>query len=213
MAWIDYILYRSWRVGKDGKLFTMYKFRSMVRAADQLGGHSTALNDPRLTRLGRMMRRLKLDELPQLVNILKGDMAFVGPRPEVPCYVNRMPDSEKNIVLSVKPGLVDYASLYFINEDEILEQAKAKGWQEEVYYLCIMKPWKTQLQVKYVREKSFRTDIKIILWTILLLSRSLFHFMKLCKASAPLKNPWLNPFCLGKSKPRYIFAPGRKLWR
>ena len=112
------IFYRGVRVGKYGKLFRIFKFRTMVVNADKIGGPSTADDDPRITKIGKFLRRYKLDELPQLLNIIKGEMSFVGPRPEVPIEVETYTDEEKKI-LSACPGITDWASLTFHNEGEI----------------------------------------------------------------------------------------------
>ncbi len=157
------VFYKAKRVGKNGKIFEMYKFRTMVTNADKIGGPSTAGDDPRLTKIGKFLRKFQLDELPQLINILKGEMSFVGPRPEVPFYVNMMTKEEKDIILSVKPGLTDFASLWDFHEEEILKGSPdpEKTYQEKIW------PEKKRLQIKYIRERSFWTDIKIILKTII----------------------------------------------
>ena len=155
------VFYRGVRVGKNGRLFRMLKFRTMVVEAEKMGGPSTADDDPRITRTGRILRKLKLDELPQLINVLKGEMSFVGPRPEVPLYVDMFTDEEKQI-LSVRPGITDWASLRNPDEGAVL-----KGSQDpERAYLEKIWPEKKRLQLKYVREHSFLKDLKIILQTM-----------------------------------------------
>ncbi len=157
------IFYKAKRIGKNGKIFEMYKFRTMVPNADKIGGPSTAGDDSRLTKIGKFLRKFQLDELPQLINILKGEMSLVGPRPEVPFYVDMMTKEEKDIILSVKPGLTDFASLWDFHEEEILKGSSdpEKIYQEKIW------PEKKRLQIKYIRERSFWTDIKIILKTII----------------------------------------------
>lgn len=155
------VFYRAQRVGKKGRLFTMYKFRSMVINADKLGGPSTAGDDPRLTRSGMFLKKYQMDELPQLLNVFKGDMSLVGPRPEVKTYTDMFTEEEKAI-LGVSPGMTDYASLWDFHEGEILKGAidPEKAYMEQV------RPEKIRLQLKYVRERSFLVDLKIIFQTV-----------------------------------------------
>ncbi|MDO8486319.1 MAG: sugar transferase [Candidatus Staskawiczbacteria bacterium] len=157
------VFYRGARVGKDGKEFLMFKFRSMVPGADKLGGPSTAVDDPRLTKIGKFMKKYQLDELPQLINVFKGEMSLVGPRPEVKMYVDMMTDEERNVILSVLPGITDLASLWNFHEGEILKGSPdpEKTYQEKIW------PEKKRLQMKYVKDRSFWLDLKIILQTIL----------------------------------------------
>jgi len=159
------VFYRGVRVGKDFKEFKIYKFRSMVANAEKIGGPSTREGDPRLTKIGKFLRKYKLDELPQLINVFKGEMSLVGPRPEVPEYA-KLYQGEEKIIYSVKPGITDYASLWDINEAEILKDAKTFEETEKIY-LEKIRPEKVRLQMKYVKEKSFLTDLKI-LWRTLL---------------------------------------------
>jgi lipopolysaccharide/colanic/teichoic acid biosynthesis glycosyltransferase len=155
------VFYRGIRSGINGKPFRIFKFCSMVPNAERIGGPSTGLNDPRLTKLGTFLRKYKLDELPQLINVLKGDMSIVGPRPQVEEYTKLYNDEEK-IILSVKPGITDYASIRFINLDQILGDANV-----DEKYLREIEPEKNKLRIKYVQEQSFWTDLKIIGLTIL----------------------------------------------
>jgi len=155
------VFYRGERMGRNGKPFRMFKFRTMVVNADQLGGPSTAADDPRLTRMSGFLKKYQLDELPQLINVLIGNMSLVGPRPEVKMYTDMFTEEEKAI-LSVRPGMTDYASLWDFHEGEIL-----KGSEDpEQAYMEKIRPEKLRLQLKYIREKSFLTDIKIIFMTI-----------------------------------------------
>lgn len=155
------VFFRGERVGKNGKMFRIYKFRTMVVNADKIGGSSTADDDPRLTNIGKRIRKYKIDELPQLINVLKGEMSFVGPRPEVKHYVKMYTEEEKAI-LSVRPGITDWASLWNSNEGALL----AGQADPERTYLEQIRPEKIRLQLKYVRERSLRTDFKIIMLTL-----------------------------------------------
>jgi len=157
------VFYRGSRVGKDGKIFRMFKFRTMVLNADKIGGPSTSVDDPRLTKIGKFVRSHNLDELPQFIDILIGNMSFVGPRPEVPSEVETYPEETKNIILSVKPGLTDLATLEDIHEEEILRGAK----DPHQAYRELIKPKKLKLAVEYVQKKSFFLDIKILVKTFL----------------------------------------------
>ncbi len=161
------VFYRGVRVGRYGKLFRIFKFRTMVVNAEKLGGPSTADDDPRITKIGKFIRKYKLDELSQLINVLKGEMSFVGPRPEVPMEVQTYTDEEKRILL-VRPGITDWASLTFHNEGEILKGSTDphKAYREKI------RPGKIKLALKYVDEQSFLTDIKIILQTLLTLAKT-----------------------------------------
>jgi len=157
------IFYRGERIGRLGKPFLIFKFRTMVLGAEKLGGPSTPADDPRLTKFGKLLKRYQLDELPQLINVLKGEMSLVGPRPEVLFYVNMMSEKEKKIILSVPPGMTDWASLWDFKEGEILKGSK----DPEKTYMEKIRPTKIKLQLKYVKERSFWTDVKIIFETIL----------------------------------------------
>ncbi len=159
--------YRGERVGRYGKTFRIFKFRTMVADAEKSGGPSTASDDPRITRVGKFLREYKLDELPQLVNVLKGDMSIVGPRPEVLMEVETYTNEERRI-LEVRPGITDWASLTFHNEGEILKGSPDphQAYREKI------KPGKMRLALKYVDERSFLTDIRIILETLLTLVKT-----------------------------------------
>jgi lipopolysaccharide/colanic/teichoic acid biosynthesis glycosyltransferase len=155
------IFYRGMRSGLHGKPFHILKFRTMVTNAEEIGGPSTALHDPRLTSVGKILRKYKMDEFPQLLNILKGDMSFVGPRPQVEKYTNLYSGEEK-IILSVRPGLTDYASIQFIDLDAILGDDNV-----DEKYLREIEPEKNNLRIQYVRNLSFWTDMKILFLTFL----------------------------------------------
>lgn len=154
-------LYRGVRVGRYGKLFKMLKFRTMVVDAEARGGPSTAEDDPRIVPVGAFLRRWKLDELPQLLNVLVGQMSIVGPRPQVVDYVERYTDEERAL-LDVRPGLTDLASIRFHNEGEIL-----KGHPDpDKAYDTLIRDEKIKLGLRYVRERSLWLDLKIILLTL-----------------------------------------------
>jgi lipopolysaccharide/colanic/teichoic acid biosynthesis glycosyltransferase len=155
------VFYRAERVGKLGVAFRMLKFRTMVMNADRLGGPSTAGDDPRLTHIGRRIRRYKLDEIPQLFNVLRGEMSLVGPRPEVQHYVD-MYSAEERLILSVKPGITDWASIQYRDEAEIL-----RGSQDpERDYMEKIRPGKILLGLQYVRRQSVWIDFGILAQTI-----------------------------------------------
>jgi lipopolysaccharide/colanic/teichoic acid biosynthesis glycosyltransferase len=154
------IFYKQERIGKNQKPFWLYKFRSMRPNSDQLG-QITIGKDNRITKVGHFIRKYKLDELPQLLNILKGDMSIVGPRPEVKKYVD-LYNAEQLKVLSVKPGLSDYASIEYFDEQEILGQAE----NPDKEYIEKVMPAKLELNLKYIKEKSLLTDLKIIYNTL-----------------------------------------------
>jgi lipopolysaccharide/colanic/teichoic acid biosynthesis glycosyltransferase len=154
------VLYCGIRTGHYGKPFKMYKFRTMVVNAERLGGPSTGKNDPRLTRIGRYLRKCKLDELPQLVNVLNGEMSIVGPRPEVPQYTS-LYTGEEQLILTVRPGITDYSSLKYIDLAEVLGSESVDTFYEER-----VRPEKNKLRIKYVRERTFWGDLKIILLTL-----------------------------------------------
>jgi len=157
------VFFRGQRVGKNGKQFKIFKFRTMVENAESLGGPSTAGNDPRLTKIGNFLKKFQIDELPQLINVLRGEMSLVGPRPEVPFYVDMMSEEEKKIILSVPQGMTDIASLWDFHEGEVLKGSSdpEKDYQEKI------RPQKLRLQIEYVKNRSFWLDIKIIFKTIL----------------------------------------------
>ena len=162
------VFYRGRRVGLDGRAFHIFKFRSMVLNAEKLGPSSTSDRDPRITRIGAFLRRYKLDELPQLFNVLAGEMHFVGPRPEVQKYVDMYTDEEKAI-LSVRPGITDWASIWNSDEGAVL----AGSADPDRAYEELIRPTKLRLQLLYVREQSIATDLAILLCTaVRLLNRN-----------------------------------------
>jgi lipopolysaccharide/colanic/teichoic acid biosynthesis glycosyltransferase len=155
------IFYKQIRVGKNGNDFKLLKFRSMKTDSDKGSLLTVGGRDSRITKIGYFIRKYKIDELPQLINVLLGDMSLVGPRPEVRRYVD-LYNAEQKKVLTVKPGITDYASIEFRNENEILGKADNP---EQIYIDEIM-PAKLKLNLKYIEEKSFTIDLKIILKTI-----------------------------------------------
>ena len=155
------VFYFQTRVGRNNKDFKLYKFRTMYSDSDKKGLLTVGGRDPRITSAGYFLRKYKLDELPQLMNVLLGDMSLVGPRPEVRKYVDLYSEEQKK-VLMVRPGITDYASLDYINENEILGKSKNP---EEAYIKEVM-PAKLALNRKYIAEAGFVTDLKIIFRTI-----------------------------------------------
>lgn len=153
------VFYRAERVGKGGRSFRLYKFRSMVSAADQSGPGITAAEDGRITRVGQLLRRTKIDELPQLINVIEGEMSLVGPRPEDPRYV-ALYTQEQRQVLVVRPGITSPASLYYRDEEQLLS---GPDW-EQVYVEQVM-PHKLQLELNYLQQRGFWTDIGVIIQT------------------------------------------------
>lgn len=156
------IFYRGVRVGLDGRLFRIFKFRTMVENAEKLGGSSTADDDPRITRIGKFLRKHKLDEFPQLLNVLTGQMSLVGPRPEVQHYVDMFTEEERQI-LKVQPGITDWASLWNPDEGAIL----AGSPDPEKMYMEKIRPKKVRLQLEYVHKRSLLTDLTILYQTLL----------------------------------------------
>ena len=155
------VFYKQIRVGKDGKDFKLFKFRSMAVGSDKKGLLTVGGNDSRITKPGYFIRKYKIDELPQLINVFIGDMSLVGPRPEVRKYVD-LYNEEQQKVLSVQPGITDYASIAYINENEVLGNSE----NPEKTYIEEVMPSKLKLNLKYIEEKSVVTDIKIIFKTI-----------------------------------------------
>jgi lipopolysaccharide/colanic/teichoic acid biosynthesis glycosyltransferase len=156
------VLFRQERVGRFGKLFRIHKFRTMFVDAERKGPQITVGADARVTRVGRFLRKYKLDELVQLIDILRGDMSLVGPRPEVPRYVAHYPDDVRKVVLSVRPGITDWASIKFKDENAILGAADDP---QRVYVEKIL-PIKLSYYVDYVRNRSLQGDVCII-WATL----------------------------------------------
>jgi lipopolysaccharide/colanic/teichoic acid biosynthesis glycosyltransferase len=168
------VLFRQVRVGRHGELFDILKFRTMAAQPEAQPGvrHDsqrllTVGRDPRITRAGHFLRKYKLDELPQLFNVVHGTMSLVGPRPEVPRYVACYPPRERELVLSVKPGVTDWASILYKDENAILGQAP----DPERAYIETILPTKLEYYVRYVRERTFWVDLRIIFRTLRAIAR------------------------------------------
>lgn len=172
------VFFRGPRVGKNGKTFRIFKFRSMVKDCEGKGKWNVGDNDDRITRTGHFLRKTKLDEIPQLINVFIGDMSFVGPRPELQVYVDMYTDEEKKI-LDLKPGITDYASMVNIAQFETF----TKAIDPDVAYLKYIRPLKLKLQLFYREHHSFWCDIKLIFWTIY---KVLTHSDKLPKEILPI---------------------------
>lgn len=156
------VFFRQTRVGRFGHPFQIYKFRTMCSDAEAKGRQITVGDDPRITRSGSFLRRYKLDELPQLINVVKGEMSLVGPRPEVPRYVELYPEKIREMVLSIPPGITDFASIEYKDENDILGRADDpdKAYVEQVM------PVKLRYYERYVAERSLWVDFKLILATL-----------------------------------------------
>jgi lipopolysaccharide/colanic/teichoic acid biosynthesis glycosyltransferase len=160
------VFYRAERAGRGGVPFRIFKFRSMVANADQIGGPTTSGSDARVTRSGRFIRKLKLDELSQLINVLVGDMSLVGPRPEIVSKVRKYSEEERK-TLELRPGITDWASIWNSDEGGVLEDAA----DPDAVYEEVIRPTKLKLQLYYYETRSFLGDIKIILSTLLRIVR------------------------------------------
>lgn len=155
------VFYRGKRIGLNGRPFHIFKFRTMVVDAEKLGSSSTSKDDARITRVGGMLRKYKLDELPQFINVFTGEMSIVGPRPQVQWAVDLYSPREREI-LSVRPGITDMASVVFANEEEILKGST----DPDMDYMNKIHPEKMRMSLEYVKSRSFAGDVKIILHTI-----------------------------------------------
>lgn len=155
------ILFKQKRVGRYGKVFNILKYRTMVIDAEKYGKQITVGNDSRITKIGAFLRKSKLDELPQLINVIKGDMSLVGPRPEVPKYVALYDENQKRI-LNVRPGITDYASIEYRDENSILGKVE----NPEEYYINNIMPHKIKLNMRYIENNNIFIDIGIIFKTI-----------------------------------------------
>lgn len=169
------VFYRPQRGGYKNKPFRIFKFRTMVKNADKIGGGTTALNDTRITKVGNYLRKTKLDEIPQLFNIIGGSMSFIGPRPELLKYTDRYEGDEK-LIFEVRPGITDFSSIEFINLDEIVGQGDA----DEMYEKYVLKK-KNQLRVKYAKNVSFIIDFKLFYLTVWHVVKKAFSFIVLGK--------------------------------
>ena len=165
------VFYRAERGGYKGRPFRICKFRSMVKNADKIGGGTTALHDPRITKIGNILRKTKLDEIPQIGQVFIGKMSLIGPRPELLRYVSMYEGAEKDI-LQVRPGITDYSSIEFINLDEIVGGSNA----DEMYEKLVLGK-KNELRVKYAHTVSFKTDVYILFKTIAAVFKKAFGFL------------------------------------
>lgn len=165
------VFYRPLRGGYKNLPFRIFKFRTMVKNADKIGGGTTANHDSRITKVGGFLRKTKLDETANLINIIAGTMSFIGPRPELLQYVERYEGNEKEI-MEVRPGVTDYSSMEFINLDEIVGADNA----DEMYEKYVLKR-KNELRVKYVETVSFKTDVSIFFQTIGKVLQKSFRFI------------------------------------
>jgi len=163
------VFYRGLRTGLHGRTFRIFKFRTMVINAEKLGGGTTALNDFRIFEFGKFLRRYKLDELPQIINVIKGDMSLVGPRPELPQYTNQF-KGEELLILNVRPGMTDYSSVKYFSLQEIVGSKNA----DQVFEEKILKE-KNKLRIKYVKEQNFFQDIKLIFQSFICIFRRIYN--------------------------------------
>jgi lipopolysaccharide/colanic/teichoic acid biosynthesis glycosyltransferase len=161
------------RVGQNGKQFKLIKFRTMVATSAAQSKETMGKSDFRITRIGRLLRKTKIDELPQLINIIKGEMSFVGPRPEIPCYVDSN-DPIVQTILRAKPGLTDYATLEFIDLDAVVESRLEFSVPD--FYANIVLPRKRKLQLKYLENCSPMSDFMIVVLTLRKLTKTLFRY-------------------------------------
>jgi len=161
------VFYRGNRIGKDGTPFRILKFRTMVVHADRMGSALTSGGDPRVTRVGRIMRKLKIDELPQLVNVLRGEMSLVGPRPESPGYV-ALYTSQQRQVLEAQPGITGLTQIRFRNEEALLRRYA----DVETAYIETIMPYKLSLDMEYIAQRSFLLDVKLVAQTVSCLFRT-----------------------------------------
>jgi len=167
------IFYKGIRMGQFGKPFKIIKFRTMDADSEKKGPYITHENDIRITKIGKFLRKFKLDELSQLINVLKGEMSLVGPRPEVPFYFKYYTEKEKKLILSVRPGMTDYGSIKFHNESKLLAGSKDPVKD----YIRKIKDKKIKLQLQYIKEQSLWVDIKVIFKTIKVIIDTRLHKM------------------------------------
>ena len=165
------VFYRARRGGYRNSEFWICKFRTMVVGADKIGGGTTALHDSRITKVGNILRKTKMDELPQLAQVFSGKMSLVGPRPELLQYTQQYKGEEK-LILQVRPGITDYSSLEFINLDEIVGGSNA----DEMYEKLVL-PRKNELRVRYAKTVSFKTDCSIFFRTIFMVLQKMYSFL------------------------------------
>jgi lipopolysaccharide/colanic/teichoic acid biosynthesis glycosyltransferase len=169
------IFYRPLRGGYKNKPFRIFKFRTMIKNADKIGGGTTANHDPRITKVGGFLRKTKLDETANLLNIILGSMSFIGPRPELLKYTEQY-DGEEKKILEVRPGITDFSSIEFINLDEIVGSENP----DEMYEKYVLKK-KNELRIKYAESVSFKTDCRIFFTTVWKVIQKTFSFVFLKK--------------------------------
>lgn len=173
-------IYISTRIGKNFTKFNLLKIRSMINKADKSGVTSTSTNDKRITFIGKLIRKFKMDEILQLANVISGDMSIVGPRPQIPSEVKDYSEYEKNLLL-VRPGITDFSSIIFSDEGEILKNSSDPNKD----YNILIRPWKSKLGIFYIHNHSLLTDFKLMCFTILLIFN---RGLALNKVSILLKN-------------------------
>ena len=159
----NFPFYTPLRMGRNMKPFRMFKFRSMILNADNLGGTSTSINDKRVTSIGKIIRRYKLDELSQLLNVFIGDMSFVGPRPQVIDHVKNEYTEEEKKILNIKPGITDFSSIIFSDEGDILANSKNPDFD----YNQLIRPWKSRLAIFYLNKRNIIIDFQLIFFTLI----------------------------------------------
>jgi lipopolysaccharide/colanic/teichoic acid biosynthesis glycosyltransferase len=164
-------LFRQARVGRLNRIFYIYKFRTMHENADQGGPQITSADDSRVTTVGRILRDTKLDELPQLINVVKGEMSLVGPRPQVPRFVNRFPDEYRDVILAVRPGITGPTQLRFRNEESLLRGQADR----EDYYIRTLLPIKCEMDANYVNRRSIGMDLIVLCHTFYLFTRGMLR--------------------------------------
>lgn len=178
-------IYRQKRVGREGRLFRICKFRTMYADSDRQGPSVTATDDCRVTPIGRWLRDHKLDELPQLLNVWTGDMSLVGPRPQVPRFVEHFDSSLRAVVLAVRPGITGPTSLHFRHEERLL----ADKADREGFYISQILPTKLAMDAHYVRTRSFRNDMRVLGDTARLFSTALLYKMLRIRPKQPQEEP------------------------
>lgn len=162
-----YIFYEQMRIGKGGKEFPLLKFATMLKDSPNLpGGLYTSENDPRLLPMGKFLRKTKINELPQLINILKGDMSLIGYRPTVRAHFEAFDEADRKKLSTSRPGLSGIGSIVFRNEEEMLQKAEAKGWEKERFHQDIIQPYKGHLEAWYAEHKSFLMYCRMIRLTV-----------------------------------------------
>ncbi len=169
-------IYISTRVGKNFKNFNLLKIRSMINNADKSGVTSTSSNDKRITYIGKFIRKTKMDEILQLINVIKGDMSLVGPRPQIPSEVKFYSDYEKNL-LSIKPGITDFSSIIFSDEGEILKDSQDPNTD----YNTLIRPWKSKLGIFYINNHDNFIDINLMILTFLSIFNKKIVLQKISK--------------------------------